>query len=113
MERLLGPDGGIQGTRQHQSTLAAGGGQDGAFWDSRRGDSASANRLLKRRLKGDGQANSEQPTNSWTRRIRGLLFVIMGELVKSLDATLATSNNAASSHQVCLIMFFASSKLIE
>lgn len=103
MERLLGPDGGLRGTRENQSAIAAGGGEDGAFWDSRRGDPTSAGRLVKRRLKGDGQANPEQPSSSWTRRIRGLLFVILRELVKSLDESVKTVDNVGHSRQVCLI----------
>ncbi|KAL5109575.1 RNA cytidine acetyltransferase [Taenia crassiceps] len=95
LERLLGVNGGLQGTKQRQSLVA--GGVDGAFWSSGV-ETTSAGGLAKRRLRVDGQASTDQPSGGWARRIRGLLFVIIRELVKSLDESLKTTEDAGQSH---------------
>ncbi|KAM7535208.1 hypothetical protein Aperf_G00000091521 [Anoplocephala perfoliata] len=96
LERLLGPDGGLRGIRQHQSTLASNTGADGTFWNSGRTDDNGP----KRKLKDDGESRSDQPSRGWARRIRGLLFVIVRELVKSLDETLKASDEEEQMHEL-------------
>lgn len=102
MERLIGPDGGLQVAHQHQSTLAANTGADGTFWNSGRiGGGGSAGPTVNRKLKDDGEARSgSQPSSGWARRIRGLLFVIIRELVKSLDEILKTSGGEGNLHEL-------------
>ncbi|VDL58540.1 unnamed protein product, partial [Hymenolepis diminuta] len=103
LERLIGPDGGLQVTRQHQSTLAANIGADGTFWNSGRigGGGGSADPTVNRKLKDDGEARSgSQPSSGWARRIRGLLFVIIRELVRSLDEILKTSGGEGNLHEL-------------
>lgn len=99
LERLLGVDGGLQGTKQRQSLIAEG--VDGAFWSSGV-ETASVGGLAKRRLRVDGQASTDQPSGGWARRIRGLLFVIIRELVKSLDESLKAAEDAGQPCQVCV-----------
>ncbi|VDM16110.1 unnamed protein product [Hydatigera taeniaeformis] len=95
LERLLGVDGGLQGIKQRQSVA----GVDGFFWSSRV-ETTSAGGLVKRRLRDDGQLSTDQPSRGWTRRIRGLLFVIIRELVKSLDETLETAGDDVQPYQL-------------
>lgn len=99
LERLLGPDGGLQGTRQHQSTLSSNTSADGEFWNSgRTGGNGPA--VAKRKLKNDGDSSSGQPSSGWARRIRGLLFVVIKELVKSLDESLKESGDDEQVHEL-------------
>uniref|UniRef100_A0A5K3F4M6 RNA cytidine acetyltransferase n=3 Tax=Mesocestoides corti TaxID=53468 RepID=A0A5K3F4M6_MESCO len=82
LERLLGTEGGMRGAKQQQT-----GGDDGSFWNS----GHQKPRHTSKKLKVDGQESVDQPSTGWARRIRGLLFVIMRELVKSLDDALKAS----------------------
>ncbi|VDO05719.1 unnamed protein product [Rodentolepis nana] len=103
LEHLLGPDGGLQSSRKHQSTLGAKSCMDGMFWNSGRlsGGSGSGDPSVKRRLKEDGEAESGgQSSNGWARRIRGLLFVIIRELVKSLDEIIKTTGDGSNLHEL-------------
>ncbi|VDO10327.1 unnamed protein product [Rodentolepis nana] len=103
LEHLLCPDGGLQGSRKHQSTLGAKSCIDGTFWNSGRlsGGSGSGDPSVKLRLKEDGEAESGgQSSNGWARRIRGLLFVIIRELVKSLDEIIKTTGDGSNRHEL-------------
>lgn len=95
LDRLLGVDGGLQGNRQRQSLVT---GVNGAFWNSRV-EVTSVGGLAKRRLRVDGQTSTDQPSGGWARRIRGLLFVIIHELVKSLDESLKAAEDDGQPYQ--------------
>ncbi len=104
LERLLGADGGLQAAKQQQMQKAAGGGDDGAFWSSGAANTKQSHQSKKLKNDGEEATGGDQPASGWARRIRGLLFVIMRELVKALDGVLKAAGESAEP-QVRLLLF--------
>ncbi|VDN38369.1 unnamed protein product [Dibothriocephalus latus] len=90
LEKLMGAEG--------TGSISQSRSDEGSSWQIKQ-----QNREAKRPKPTSGTDQEAAPLSSWARRIRGLLFVTMRELVRSLDETLKADGTQPAS-QVSLLL---------